>query len=95
MEHDLKTAIDLYWAAMKGSPEPDLFKGMCVVRLWDGMDGCWCDVTAAVTPEEALRVWNERTERGTKKVSFDEIDYFRIFPATTKMVWSGDREMFR
>ncbi len=67
------------------------------VRLWDGMDGCWCDVAANVTAEEALKVWAARTQNGTKNTGFNEIDYYCIFPADTRMVWDGakDKEMFR
>lgn len=68
-----------------------------VVRQWDGMDGCWTNCTADVGRDEALRVWAERTDGGTRRVSFDEIDYYRIFPAGTRMDWDGSegREMFR
>ncbi len=76
--------------------EPDLTgPGPFVVRLWDGMDGTWTDVTGPLSAEDALKVWNERTSNGTKKVSYDEIDYFRIFTAETRMKWSQGREMFR
>lgn len=77
----------------------DFASGTFTVRLWDGMDGCWCDLPQAtnVTSEMALTVWSERTSKGTEKVSFNEIDYFRIFPANTRMGWDGSegREMFR
>jgi hypothetical protein len=38
-----------------------------------------------------------KTANGTKAVKFSEIDYYRIFPADTAMVWDGSegREMFR
>lgn len=74
-------------------PESD--KGF-VVRLWDGMDGTWCDCGEPhALLEGALAVWFQRTERGTKNVSFNEIDYYRIFPADTRMHYSEGREMFR
>jgi hypothetical protein len=28
-------------------------------------------------------------------VSFSEIDYYKIFPGGTKMLYDGDNEMFR
>ena len=65
-----------------------------VVRLWDGMDGVWTDVTEPLPKEEADKVWREKTENGTKKVSFDEIDYYQVFPASTRMIYSGDHTMF-
>ena len=73
--------------------------GTFTVRLWDGMDGCWCDLNEAigVNAEIALRVWMERTEGGTRKTNFSGIDYFKIFPANTRMHWDGEmgRELFR
>ena len=72
--------------------------GPWVVRQWDGMDGCWADATGPLTPPAALAVWNERTDSGTKRVSFkNDIDYYRIFPADTRMFLDGreGRELFR
>jgi hypothetical protein len=61
-----------------------------IVRQWDGMDGCWTDCTGDVGREEALRAWASR-----HNVSYDEIDYYRIFPDGTRMDWDGSegREM--
>jgi len=88
-----------YRLVMAGSMESDLFTANAkfTVRLWDGMDGCWCDCAKDVSKEEALKVWADRTKNGTEKVSFSEIDYYRIFPGGTRMKWNGDegREMFR
>ena len=66
-----------------------------IVRLWDGMDGTWMDVSGPVTMDEAMQIWEEKTEHGTKATTFMDIDYYRIFPAETKMLWSEGREMFR
>lgn len=63
------------------------------LRLWDGMDGCWCDVVADVDLAFALREWCKRTDDGTRATSFSDIDYYRIFPADTRMLWSGDFTM--
>ncbi len=73
------------------------------LRVWDGMDGCWTDCAYGehkavnVPAEKALRAWAHETDDGTKRVSFSEIDYYRIFPAGTRMAWDGSdgREMFR
>lgn len=75
--------------------ELGLFDAPCIVRHWDGMDGTWTDVTDACSPAEALAEWYRRTGGGTTKISFDEIDYYRIFPADTVMEWSNGKEMFR
>ncbi len=69
-----------------------------MLRQFDGMDGCWCDCNErGVKAETALRAWAKDTENGTKRTSFNDIDYYRIFPAGTKMTWDGSpgREMFR
>lgn len=68
-----------------------------ILRQWDGMDGCWTDCTAEVGREEALRAWAARTEGGTRRVAYAEIDYYRIFPGGTRMHWDGShgREMHR
>jgi hypothetical protein len=65
-------------------PEAELF----VVRLYDGMDNEWIDVSPPLVNEEAERVWLEHTCNGTKWIDFSEIDYYRIFPADTKMLFS-------
>jgi hypothetical protein len=71
--------------------------GSYVLRSWDGMDGCWTDVTGDVDREKALRCWAECTDGGTRRVSYDEIDYYRIFPGGTRMIWDGSdgKEMHR
>jgi hypothetical protein len=68
-----------------------------VVRAWDGMDGCWTDCTGEVGRDEALRCWAEKTDGGTRHVAYAEIDYYRIFPGDTRMLWDGSegREMHR
>lgn len=68
-----------------------------VVRHWDGMDGCWTACTGEVDRDEALRVWAARTDGGTHRIGYAEIDYYRIFPGVTQMKWDGSegREMHR
>jgi len=63
---------------------PELF----VVRLYDGMDNQWLDVSEPLIREEAEKVWREKTENGTKNTTFDDIDYYAIYPADTKMLFS-------
>ena len=67
--------------------------GRYTLRVWDGMDGCWCDVVTSVDLAFALRSRCEQTADGTKATSFRDIDYYRIFPADTHMLWSGDFTM--
>ncbi len=70
-------------------------EGPWVLRVWDGMDGCWCDVGSPGAPEAVLRRWFEETKGGEEKTKFADIDYYRIFPANTRMLYAGDNELFR
>jgi hypothetical protein len=61
-----------------------------IVRLFDMFDG-WMDITSAVTEEEANRVWNDKTENGTRKTKYSDGDYYAIFPVDTKMLITPER----
>ena len=89
--------LALYCHVMRESAEVFGKYETYVVRGWDGMDGCWTDCTGEIGREEALRVWVKRTDGGTHQISFEEIDYCRIFPGGTRMDWDGSegREMHR
>ncbi len=67
--------------------EPNASKQF-VVRLYDGFDNQWCDITGPISKAEADKVWNEKTNKGTKAAKYSDIDYYAIFPADTKMVFS-------
>ena len=60
-----------------------------VVRLYDGFDRYWIDVTKPLKYEEAEKEWNELTHDGTQNTKFDDIDYYRIFDSDTKMLYSA------
>lgn len=68
----------------------DVPPALFMVRLWDGMDSLWTDVTGPVSHEEAARVWNEKTQNGTQNTTFQDIDYYRVFPADTKMLYGSE-----
>ena len=89
--------LAIYCRAMREVAEVFVKYETYVVRHWDGMDGCWTDCTGEVEREEALRYWAERTDGGAHRVGYAEIDYYRIFPGGTHMLWDGteDREMNR
>jgi len=63
-------------------------EGLYIVRLYDGFDGLWMDVSDAVNIKEAERIWNEKTDNCKKMTTYGDIDYYRIFPADTKMMFS-------
>lgn len=62
-----------------------------IVRLYDGFDNEWMDVSDPVTRTEAEEILAEKTGNGTKNTGFRDIDYYRIFPADTKMRFSEGR----
>jgi hypothetical protein len=53
------------------------------------MDGCWTDCTSKIDRDKALQYWAERTDGSTHRIAYDEIDYYRIFPSTERMLWDG------
>lgn len=55
-----------------------------IVRLFDGIDDLWIDITKPISYEEAQKIWNEKTENGTKNTNFGDIDYYKIFSADIK-----------
>ena len=59
-----------------------------VVRLYDGFDNQWMDVSEPVTKKEAEKILNKETKNGTERASYKDIDYYRIFPADTHMLFS-------
>lgn len=72
---------------MKGDypiPEDKKF----IVRVYDGFDNAWADVTGPVSKGEADRVWKENTGNGSHHTKFEDIDYYAIFPSNTRMVFN-------
>lgn len=74
------------------SPEATQF----IVRLYDGFDNEWIDVTKPLSAEEAMEDWATRTDNGQRATSYMDIDYYAIYPVDTTMVFSekGKREVF-
>ena len=94
---DISELIAIYCRRMGDAPSRFTETQRYVVRVWDGMDGCWTDCTSDVGRDEALRYWAARTDAGMHHASYSEIDYYRIFPAGTHMLFDGSqgREMHR
>jgi hypothetical protein len=69
-----------------------------VVRLWDGFDGEWMEIAGPMSEAEARREAEKRNQKhsGNKHANFSTaIDYYRAFPADTKMVFSDGHSMTR
>lgn len=60
-----------------------------VVRLYDGFDNHWLDVSEPVSLEKANAILMEKTDNGKRNIKYDDIDYYRIFPADTIMLFSS------
>lgn len=59
-----------------------------VVRLYDGFDNIWMDVSKPLPYNKAKEVWLKETNGGRTRTKFSDIDYYRIFPADTRMMYS-------
>ena len=63
--------------------------GLYVVRLYDGFDYEWRDVSDAISWDEALAAWKEKTKDGTQNTRYGDIDYYTIYPSDTRMLHSS------
>lgn len=68
------------------SEKPDT---LFVVRLYDGFDNQWIDISRPVSKEEADKILAEKTHNGTTQTKYSDIDYYAIFPANTQMIYSN------
>ena len=59
-----------------------------IVRLYDGFDNKWIDIDEPTTKDKAEKILAERTDNRRKNTTFDDIDYYYIFPANTTMLYS-------
>ena len=60
-----------------------------ILRLYDMFDG-WIDVTDPVSKSEAVAAWSENTKGGTQNTKYADGDYYKVFPADTKMVYTPE-----
>jgi hypothetical protein len=62
-----------------------------VVRLWDGFDGIWMDVSEPMSEEAAKELAGDKNEQrlgsgaGNREGSYNEIDYYKAVPCAMKM----------
>lgn len=99
----VKLAIKVIGELAKPKMGLDNAYGMCyngsrmkeelyIVRLYDGFDNEWIDVSDPVTRVKAEKILAEKTKNGTKNTGFDDIDYYSIFEADTIMLYSQENE---
>jgi hypothetical protein len=80
MKIDFKKCLRKKPKVVEYTPPPRELVKKFVVRLYDGFDNEWVDITRPTTYEEALRVYNLKTENDTTKNNFhDFINYYGIF----------------
>jgi hypothetical protein len=60
-----------------------------VARLFDMFDG-WLDITSPMSKEGTEKYWNEKTNNGTKMTCYADGDYWKIFPANTRMLMTPE-----
>ncbi len=78
------------------TPEP-----LYVVRLWDGFDGEWMDVSGPLPQGEAVKLCGDRnaarpgSAAGKRAGCYNDIDYYKVFLAGTRMQFSEGRSMTR
>ena len=66
-----------------------MMKDKYIVRLFDMFDG-WLDITSVISLEEAEKIWNEKTNNGTRNTSYDDGDYYKVFPDDTRMIYTPE-----
>lgn len=72
-----------------------------VVRLWDGFDGEWMDVSDQMSEAAARKLAGDKNERrsgsnrGKREGSYGDIDYYAAFPADRKMTFSDGNSQTR
>jgi hypothetical protein len=50
-----------------------------VVRIYDGFDNEWFDTCSPTSYKLAEKLYNQKTENGSKFTSYKHIDYYGIF----------------
>jgi hypothetical protein len=69
-----------------------------IVRLYDGFDNEWMDVSDPMPEAAAKQLAGDKNENahGKRDAGYDNIDYYRAFEADTTMVFSrkGKLEVF-
>ena len=67
-----------------------------IVRLWDGFDNEWMDVSEPLPKDEAEKLAGDKNEArsgsaaGKREGSYNDIDYYKAFPADTTMIFSKE-----
>ncbi len=71
-----------------------------IVRLFDMFDG-WMDITEPISRAEAEKLWNEKTDNGTRSTEHlngsgrqknlaVDADYYKVFSEGTRMLYTPE-----
>lgn len=72
-----------------------------IVRLWDGFDGEWMDVSDPLPKDKADKLAGDKNEArlgsaaGKRTGGYNDIDYYAAFPVDTRMMFSEGRSQTR
>lgn len=72
-----------------------------IVRLWDGFDGEWMDVSGPLPHAEAEVLCGDKNAarggglHGKRRGDYADIDYYAVFPADSTMRFSEGRSLTR
>lgn len=84
---ELAVELEKYRPAIVTPKDSDLY----IVRLFDMFDG-WTDVSEPLPQNQAQEVWNTKTQHGKVKTKFEDGDYYKVFPANTRMLVTPERQ---
>lgn len=76
-------------------------ESLYVVRLWDGFDGEWMDVSKPLSRQKADKLCGDKnasrggSAAGKRMGSYNDIDYYKVFSVATRMQFSEGRSMTR
>ncbi len=80
---------------------PVVIDQLYVVRLWDGFDGEWMDVSGPLSKDDAETLAGDKNAArigsgaGNRNGNYNEIDYYKAFPADTKMLFADGNSQTR
>jgi hypothetical protein len=72
-----------------------------IVRLWDGFDGEWMDVSEPMPKADAETLAGDKNAArggslaGKRSGSYSDIDYYAAFPADTRMKFADGNSQTR
>lgn len=79
----------LKFAETNNNNNHDKQEKLYIVRLYDGFDNVWIDICDPCPYEKAKKIYDSKTDNGTKKIKYNDIDYYKIFESNTRMFYEA------